>query len=161
MCKPKIELVPSTSWLNNLRELLTKTSWDKLRKASYAKANHHCEICNGQGVFGRGHPVESHEIWSYDENTNIQKLEGLTSLCPLCHRVKHFGLSSLRGQGEQCKKHMQKVNEWSYSKTNQHISEAFSLHKKRSKKDWNLDISWLKDKDVKFKKKYSHLQSLI
>ncbi|KAF5437681.1 hypothetical protein C5S35_02845, partial [Candidatus Methanophagaceae archaeon] len=30
----KIELVPSTSWYNNLRKYITKEDWDKIRKTA-------------------------------------------------------------------------------------------------------------------------------
>lgn len=152
MKKLLIELVPSTSWLNNLRKVLTKSSWDKIRLESYKKANYRCEICGGQGLYGKGHPVECHEIWSYDEINHIQKLDGVISLCILCHRVKHFGYSSMRGYTQQCKKHLMHVNSWSLSEVNKHINESFILFEKRSQWDWQLDLSWLKDKDIKFKK---------
>ena len=150
-----IELVPSSSWTNNLRKILTSASWDKLRKNSYKKANYQCEICGEVGVFGKGHKVECHEIWSYNDVLNIQKLEGLISLCPICHRVKHFGLSSIRGYSNQCKNQLIKVNNWNLNQVEEHISQAFAIHKKRSKKKWTLDLSWLNDKEIKFKKEYS------
>lgn len=149
-----IELVPSSSWMNNLRKLLTSASWDKLRKESYAKADHRCEICGGQGVFGKGHKVECHEIWSYDDHKGVQKLEGLISLCPICHRVKHFGFSALRGYKDQCKEQLMRVNNWSLMEVNAHIQRAFDLYKKRSKREWVLDLSWLEGKNIKIKPEY-------
>ena len=157
--KLTIEMIPSTLWNANLREFLTKTSWDKVRKESYDKADNKCEICGGQGVYGRGHPVECHELWSYDDDNYIQKLEGVVSLCVLCHRVKHFGLSSLRGYREQCIKHMMKVNEWDRHEVINYIEMENELHKNRSNYDWNIDLSWVNDKSLNFKKKYRLIKS--
>ena len=39
-----IELVPSTSHYTNVRTILPKKEWDRLRKESYKKANYKCEI---------------------------------------------------------------------------------------------------------------------
>lgn len=58
----QIELVPSTAFGENLRKLLTKTEWDKVRKAVYKRAGYKCEICGGKG---EKHPVEAHEEWLY------------------------------------------------------------------------------------------------
>ena len=85
-----IELVPSTCWFSNVRDHVSKSIWDKLRKATYRQSNYRCEIC---GDRGSKHPVECHEIWHYDDDKYIQTLTGLTALCPDCHRVKHIGLA--------------------------------------------------------------------
>ncbi|MDF1534223.1 MAG: hypothetical protein P1P69_06945 [Methanosarcinaceae archaeon] len=56
----EIDLVPSTAWYSNLRTNISKNKWDKIRKQSYADANHKCAIC---GADGR---LNCHEIWEYD-----------------------------------------------------------------------------------------------
>ena len=68
--KLTIELVPKTAWFSNLRSILARAAWDKLRKESYKNAAHKCEICGG---YGKKHPVECHEIWEYDDKNHIQK----------------------------------------------------------------------------------------
>jgi hypothetical protein len=80
-----IELVPATSWFDNLRSLLPPAEWDALRKATSQAAGHRCEICGGRGPKW---PVECHERWQYDDATHVQTLTGLIALCPECHRVK-------------------------------------------------------------------------
>ena len=152
--KLEIEMIPSTTWKINLREILTQTSWDIIRKESYEKAKHKCEICGGKGLYGKGHPVECHEIWSFDDDRKIQKLEGVISLCVLCHRVKHFGLSSLRGYKEQCISHLMKVNKIHKFEVIDHINRQIELNNERSMYDWNVDFSWINDKSLNLKKKY-------
>ena len=143
--KLTIELVPSTSWLNNLRSILSKKDWDTLRRQTYIDAEYKCEVCSG---VGSKHLVECHETWSYDDKKKIQKLEGLIALCPKCHMVKHMGFAYIKGNGEKAKNHFIKINKISENKANKYIKDAFSLHHKRSLYDWSVDISFLDTKDI-------------
>ncbi len=102
--------MPQSCWFSNVRDHVSKPTWDKLRKATYQQANYRCEVCGGRGD---KHPVECHEIWNYDDINHIQTLFGLTALCPSCHQVKHIGLAGLRGRGEEAEAHLAKVNNWS------------------------------------------------
>ena len=99
----QVELVPSTCWFSNVRDHVSKTDWDTLRKATYQKAGHVCEICGGRGPKW---PVECHEIWHYDDESLTQTLKGLIALCPSCHETKHIGLAGLRGRVEIAKVHL-------------------------------------------------------
>lgn len=136
-----IELVPSTSWFSNLRSLLSSKEWDKIRKDCYKKANYKCEICNGVGPT---HPVECHEIWDYNDKSNVQKLIGLISLCPDCHKTKHYGFAQISGNEKKVKAHFMKINNVSEIEANKLIKSAFDLWEKRSLKKWELDITLLK-----------------
>lgn len=144
MGKIEIELVPSTCWYSNVRSILPKREWDRLRKISYKKADYECEICGGSGLNqGYKHPVECHEIWEYDDKGRIQKLNGLISLCPRCHQVKHIGRTFiLKGQSDVFG-HMEKVNGWSHRDVVNHVAEAFDLYQKRSKYEWKIDLGIL------------------
>lgn len=75
--KLTIELVPATSWGNNLRSRLPKKSWNAIRKRVYKEADFKCEICGG---VGKRHPVECHEVWEYDDVNHIQSLVGFVAL---------------------------------------------------------------------------------
>lgn len=111
-----------------------------MRKACYARANHVCEICGGKGT---KHPVECHEIWHFDDTRRIQRLDGLISLCPSCHRVKHIGLAFRIGKGEQAIRHMAKVNKWPVAMADAYAVRAFEIWKLRSDMGYTLDLSWL------------------
>lgn len=143
MSEPRltIELVPSTSWFENVRSLVSPGEWDALRKATYQAAGHRCEICGGRGSKW---PVECHERWEYDETTRVQKLVGLIALCPDCHRVKHFGLARVKGEQEQAGQWLMKVNGWTRRQAYDHVQAAFALWERRSEGPWEVDISWLK-----------------
>jgi len=143
--KLTIELVPSTAWFSNLRSILSQKDWDTLRKESYLNANYKCEICEGKG---KKHPVECHEIWSYDDTTHIQTLDGLISLCPKCHMVKHIGYAFLKGNGEKATKHFKKINQLDAYEAHIYIEEAFQKHNERSQYQWTINLDYLLDKKI-------------
>jgi hypothetical protein len=140
-----VELVPSTSWGANLRRELPPSDWDVLRKRAYRLAGHRCEICGGKGS---KHPVECHEVWDYNDETHVQTLVRLITLCPPCHEVKHFGLAQVRGYEERAFNHLMRVNNWPPHKGLAHLEEAFAQWHRRSQHDWTLDLSWLEANGV-------------
>jgi len=140
--KLTIELVPRTAWFTNLRSEVTKDEWDEIRRNAYKKANYRCEICSG---IGSKWPVECHEIWRYDDRTNIQKLVGTVALCPNCHMVKHIGLAGIRGLRTDAIAHLQLVNGWDIDKAEKYVRDAFAVWHVRSNYKWSLDVAWLKE----------------
>lgn len=139
-----VELVPLMTWEDNLRSRLKRGQWDQLRKAQYSRANYRCEICGESGTNqGYEHPVECHEVWLYDDDKHIQKLERLISLCPLCHRVKHAGrtINLNRKQGLiEVVSRLMDVNHWSQEQAENHLREADATWQRRSQFEWTLDI---------------------
>jgi len=135
-----IELVPKTCHFKNVRSEVTPASWDVLRKEAYRNADYTCEICGGKGS---NHPVECHEIWSYDDAAHTQTLTGLIALCPSCHEVKHMGLAKIKGNYERALTHFMKVNKFTRKKAIDEIFSAFAQWAERSEHQWKLDISWL------------------
>lgn len=142
--KLQIELVPESCWYTNVRSIVTRSQWDKLRKECYTRAKHKCEICDGSGLSqGFKWPVECHEIWHYDDNKKHQKLIGLISLCPYCHKVKHPGLASMKGEMNIVINQLMKVNNISRLEANEYITESFKIFENRSKYKWTSDISYI------------------
>ncbi len=139
--KLELELIPRSSFFENLRSLFPASEWDILRRDCYKKANYRCEICGGRGDF---HPVECHEIWSYDFKESEQKLEGLIALCPSCHQVKHWGLSQMRGLEEKCLDHFCKVNQLSKKEAIPYIRQSFKDWEEKSMFDWKINIDKFK-----------------
>ena len=144
-----IELVPSSSWGDNLRSRLTKAEWDRLRKHSYRLANYRCEICNDVGT-GQGYnwPVECHEVWGYDDVEHVQTLIRLIALCSRCHLVKHIGRAQLMGKHDLAVAHMRKVNGWNAEQAKTHIREAFNVWQERSKFPWTLNLDVLSEHGI-------------
>jgi hypothetical protein len=135
-----VELVPKTCWFSNVRDHVPKKTWDILRRHTYQKANHRCEICGGRGSRW---PVECHEIWHYDDQNKVQKLIDLIALCPACHEVKHIGLAGLRGREREAKKQLAQVNGWTEEQTEDYLEQVWKIWRDRSQHQWKLNLSWL------------------
>src|ERR1700690_1317096 len=144
-----LELVPSSSWLTNVRSAVSRKEWDYIRHQVYDKAWHTCEICGGAGT---QHPVECHEIWHYNDKKLIQKLENMIALCPNCHSVKHYGLAQINKRVNSKLKHFMKVNKISKIEAEKYISAAFTTWADRSRKTWKIDISSLKEYGININK---------
>lgn len=140
-----IEMVPQTSWGANLRRVLKRSQWDKLRRKVYLQAGNKCVICDGVGP---RHPVECHEVWDYDDEALVQTLMGMEALCPACHEVKHFGRTLEVGNGGRAAHHLMNVNGWDRDQTNQHIHDAFTVWNYRSHKEWTLNLAWLESEGI-------------
>ena len=138
--KLTIELVPSSSWNQNLRSLLKPKMWESLRKEIYKKYNYKCAICNSGGR------LHAHEVWEYDDKNHIQKLENLIALCSKCHAVKHIGLAGIQASEgkinyENLVKHFMKVNNCDRQTFEKHSEEAFKKFEEQSRYEWQIDLS--------------------
>ena len=134
-----IELVPQTCWYNNMRKVLSRSAWDKLRKQVYAQYSHRCGIC---GALGRLH---CHEIWHYDDQLHIQTLRGFIALCEWCHHVKHIGFAGMladegRLDFEKVVAHFMRVNGCDRETFDRHYREAFERWEERSRHEWKTDL---------------------
>jgi len=144
-----VEMVPEPLWERNLRKILSRSEWDRLRKMAYRRADYRCEVCGASGVDqGFNWPVECHEVWHYDDATHVQRLDRLIALCPLCHQVKHIGrVSATEGPSgvARCLNHLKKVNGWSDEEVTSHVEEVTSSWRYRSGwSDWKQDLSVMK-----------------
>ena len=142
--KLKIELVPETSWYNNLRNSMDRKDWDRIRKQTYADYQHRCGICGDESK------LNCHEIWEYDDKNHIQKLVGFIALCDYCHHVKHIGLADIlakRGELDYQKvvEHFMKVNSCSENTFIKHRREAFDQWRERSNYEWQVDTGEYKN----------------
>lgn len=81
------EFLPEEIHEPSLRELLINSGkrkeWNIIRKKVYEKDGCACSVCGAKGR------LDCHEIWEYENKKHIQKLVGFTSLCFLCHMIKH------------------------------------------------------------------------
>lgn len=146
--KPKlaIELVPLGNWRQNVRTICPDKVWDRLRRITYKRAHYRCQICGESGIDqGWEWPVECHEIWVFDDERKIQKLDGLIALCPLCHEVKHIGRTAkVQGQEglQRALLRLTRVNDWTKEQVQDHLKQAFADWERRSQESYTLDISW-------------------
>lgn len=138
--KLEIELVPSTVWYSSLYRLLPREIWDRVRNEIIIKKGRKCQICGEtEGV------MNLHEIWKYDDEKHIQKLEGFILLCKLCHHIKHIGLAGiLASEGkldyDEVIEHFCKVNGCTRKEFEEHETKAFDIWRRRSMHQWKQDF---------------------
>lgn len=134
-----IELVPATSWGANLRDVLPRTEWDRLRRQVYAASGRRCAVC------GAGGRLHAHELWDYDDARHIQRLRGLVALCTRCHHVKHLGHARVlaeRGEldYEDVVAHFLRVNGCDRATFERHRAAAFARFAERSRYEWQIEL---------------------
>lgn len=138
-----IDMIPKTSWYQNLRSILNEKEWEMVRKDVYKKNNFKCEICGGKGD---KHPVEAHERWDYNKETKIQTLLNIEALCPKCHMVTHIGLAEISNKMLEATEHLKKVNNWSDEEVFYELKRASLYWKELNEINWNVNVEWLLDK---------------
>src|SRR5690606_26687634 len=131
------EMLPKSTWEENLRHALSEKQWDVLRKYCYRAAGNRWEIG------GQGGKVECHERWQFDDTWCEQTLTGLICLCPLCHKAHHLGIAKRLGLYEQVLTKMRIVNGWSNTQVKAAIDAAAALADERSRYEWHVNLSWL------------------
>ncbi len=134
-----IELVPASCWYTNLRKVLPREAWDRVRRSVYAACDYRCAICGASGK------LHCHEVWSYDDATHIQRLEGFQALCEQCHHVKHLGHAGvLASQGkfdyDQIVAHFLRVNGCDRATFERRRRTAFAQWEERSRHEWTTDF---------------------
>lgn len=140
MFKLNFELVPDSCWYSNLRSILSSSDWNKIKRDAKMRSGGVCAIC---GV--KTDKLDAHEVWSYDIEKGIQKLEDVISVCKDCHSVIHIGYTQLKGNVERAENHYMKVNGCTYAEFKSQLNKANLLHKERNKVgEWKLDLTWLK-----------------
>ncbi len=137
--KLTIELVPSTSWYENMRKVMSQRDWDILRKKTYADYGHKCGICEATGR------LNCHELWEFDDQKQVQTLKGFVALCDLCHHVKHIGFAGILAREgklnmDDVEEHFCQVNGRDYPDYVNHSEKAWKLWGKRSKHDWKIEL---------------------
>ena len=140
MSKLEIELVPDGCWYSNLRTVLPKKVWEKIRTDAKLRSNGKCTICEK-----KTDRLEAHEKWSYNEETAVQKLENVIAVCHDCHSAIHMERTALKGDVIRAEDHYMKVNNCSYSQMKKDRSNANLVHQRRNRIEWKLDVSWLKN----------------
>ena len=130
------DLIPASSWHSSLANVLVASSWKGLSK-NFSDIWQGCEEC------GRGHSLECHEKWSYDENTGIQKLMELRTLCDDCHEFQHLGFAKVSGRLDRALERMMFVNRLHPHEVPVFYDQIAADWERRSAMDWTLDLSRL------------------
>lgn len=145
------DLIPQTSWGASLANMLTKGSWDALRKPLIARHNNVCELCGG-----RFDSLDVHEVWSYNRPTaeqvkssaldggsffGTQLLDGLMAICKDCHRCFHLGREKVNGTLGQTLSRLALLNNWSTEEVDNYYSIIGERWEANSDFFWQLDLA--------------------
>jgi len=133
------EMLPITTWEQNIRHKLGPDAWDRMRKHAYRAAGFRCEICGASGK------LEAHELWGLANETCVQKLERILALCPYCHKAHHLGIARRLGMYDDVRRHLKYVNSWSDRELAAAIQDAYEIWEQRCEWPWQVDLSWLYD----------------
>jgi hypothetical protein len=135
----KIDMIPKTSWGNNLHRQLPSPIWKSLREKTLASSGHKCSIC--------GSPDKLHcdEVWAYDNRKKVQSLVRLQTLCSMCHYVKHIGHAGVLAKEDRLDyskvvEHFLAVNNCNLLMFDEHEFRAQKLWKERSRYKWKIDF---------------------
>jgi len=140
------ELIPATAWFSNLRTVLKKEHWEKIKKT--VKANGICTNCGGRGSSidpKKKWALEAHEEWDYNDETHTQTLLTVVALCPDCHLVRHMGFANKSGLGNATKAYFGKMRGFDAESAQFHIDHEFEVWKKRSTHEWTHDLRYLEE----------------
>lgn len=151
---PHIQLVPLPLWERNMRAVLPKSQWSKLRKAVLERHGLRCMTC-GKGEESR--KLQAHEEWLYDESTEpaTARLVTILLLCWHCHAVEHWGVTkNLVAQGHLTDRaltdtieHFCRLNRVGVDDFIAHENQATELWQERSRREWRVDygpfLEWM------------------
>lgn len=133
------QMLPEQTWEDNIRLKLTPEQWDAVRQHAYSAAGYRCEVCGSPPA----PHLECHELWAYDDTWAVQKLVGLLSLCPLCHKAHHIGLAGRLNMLEAVEQHLRFVNRWDSAQLSLAMQHAREEADARSSVAWTVDLGWL------------------
>ncbi|MEU8196449.1 hypothetical protein AB0C10_21970 [Microbispora amethystogenes] len=143
----RADLLPADTWGSNLRGILPRADWDRLRIPVCESVGNRCEVCKALCFMegDRKRRPDCHELWIFEsrEGRDVQRLERLIALCPDCHRVQHIGWAQTRGEMPQVIAKLREVNRWTSNQATAEISRARRICEQRELVRWDLDLSAL------------------
>ena len=117
-----MDLVSATWWGRSCIGICRASNARRWAGAATARARWRCETCGGK----RDAPVHWHEVWSYDDERGVQKLEALKCLCERCHEATHPGHANVKGRGAEALEWLMQVNGDQSRPTGTYQAEAFA-----------------------------------
>jgi hypothetical protein len=139
--------VPAPLWGRNLRDQLTHTEWNRLRRWALDRAGNRCQVC-GLHVDG-GRNLVCHERWRYEPDGDCwrQTLADVEIHCRPCDgpthigRLHQFGMVAVAPALRQ----LATVNGWTGAQTMAHYLQAKRRWQELSAipaERWTQDLTW-------------------
>jgi hypothetical protein len=135
-----IKLVPETCMVSSVRDAITPSAWDRLRRRVDADAGHRCEVCDRRPA----RAVECDELWEYDDESHVQRLVRMVALCSDCHRARQMDRVGEMRAGRRALEHLARVNDWSAQQAERYRAAAFRRWRERSRARWSIDLDALR-----------------
>jgi len=129
-------MVPRPLWGLNLRRVLPKSRWNKIRQNLIADCGLRCQTCGW--VETESKSIFAHEEWGYDTGCTpaIARLDGLKLSCWRCHAVEHFGATgNMVISGELTEKAIKDTFEH-FCRLNGVGRDDFQAHLTKVKAEW-------------------------
>ena len=141
--KLEMEMVPKSTWGQSLANILPRPVWDTIRREVYSSSNYCCSACGDMSS-----RLNCHEVWDFNDKKRLQILAGFQCLCEDCHRIKHWGRTSLliskgelpKRKEEELIKHFCQVNRCKKTTFTAHSRKVHSLWAGRSKVKYTVDF---------------------
>lgn len=144
--KLDIELVPQPLWYKNLRAILPKSVWDKIRQVVYFRSGYMCQACSTPKQELADPRLFCHEEWKYDDKKHVQTLVGFRCTCSMCSNINHRGMANVLGIDENTiAEHFMRVNSCDRKTYDKHVKESFDLWQRRGRYKWTQDLSRLEE----------------
>ena len=139
--KLTIELVPKPLWGNSLAHRMARANWNKIRSLVVERYRYHCGICGSDEK-----PLTCHELWEYDDEQHVQKLQGFIVLCRNCHAIKHFGRTNIKAREGKTQlqpiiEHYCRVNNCTERDLQKDYGSALAVWKIRNTFIWETDFA--------------------
>ena len=129
-----VDILPKGSNIS-LRKILNDNDFSRLRNLLVKRVAYRCECCSEECISSERKYLEVCEMFSFNLNTHIQRLERLTALCKKCYTTTRLMDKTVALQ------HLMDINELDIDDAKQHIYEAFNSWKNRSEIKWTIDLS--------------------
>lgn len=81
-------IIPHNLAGNNCREYLTISTWNRIKYLIHRIDKNTCQCCGRKGL-----RLQAHEEFKIDMEKGIYFLEGIYSICEMCHKCVHIKMS--------------------------------------------------------------------
>jgi len=151
-----VDILPKGSNIS-IRRLLNDNDFGRLRNVLVKRVAYRCECCSEECISSERKYLEVCEMFSFNFNTHVQRLERLIALCKKCYTT-----TRLLDKGVALE-HLMEINGLDREDAKQHIYEAFDGWKARSEIKWSVDLSIITNSGLHLcsEKKKEHIEKDI
>ncbi|MEX5296866.1 hypothetical protein QYM41_16435 [Kocuria sp. CPCC 205268] len=144
-----VDLVPAPTFGINCRKVFTSYQWSRLSRGIKARADFTCEFCTMPESPEQNMYHVTHERFSYDGASSLQRLTRFICSCRRCDEFTHFGRALVYGGSPElilwhalAVKNI-RTNTITLEDVKAEAWAALELWKRRSAMKWTVDLSIL------------------